>query len=211
MKNVNIAKGTLSYPWLNKPDTKFNDLGEYKTAITIPLAQGQALADRLEAALTEYQKEQSVNAGKKVKLHGDALPYDIDEDAGTITFRLKSKVYRSKKDGELWSWVTSFFDAKRTLIGTVAYGKNTGNVPQIGGGTVANVSAEVNFWMVSGKVGVSLRQRGVQIITLSSGGGGESADAGAFGFGDEEGFSASDVPAPQGMPEGMGEEEEEEF
>jgi DNA-directed RNA polymerase len=60
--------GTAQYPYLTKPDTKFNPDGEYKLKLEIPADQAQDIVTFLdeqhELAQAKAKKE---NAGKKIK------------------------------------------------------------------------------------------------------------------------------------------------
>lgn len=182
-------KGVLSYPHLNTPDTKFNSDGEFKTAVvcSLSVAGHSELTTKLEEMLDAFIAEASKKAKKKIKAHPDGLPFDIDEDEGTVTFRTKSKAYKSKETGELFTIPMAFFAKDNTPLGVVKVDEGelvaSDTVPQIGGGTKAVVSVEMKPWVASGKAGISLRPRGFKLIEVQEASG---ADAGSFGFGDDE-------------------------
>ena len=52
-------KGTAVYPWLNRPDTKFSDDGEYKVTLKISAEEAQPLIQKLDKMLEDYQAEQA--------------------------------------------------------------------------------------------------------------------------------------------------------
>lgn len=204
-------KGTLSYPYLNAPDTKFNADGEFKAAIICKLSVGKhsQLAEHLENVLNKYIDEQKKETGKKLRQHPDGLPFEIDEDEGTITFRVKNKVYENKKEKHKWSHPIAFFDKDNTPLGVVKIDKDelvaSDTIPSIGGGTKAVLSVELKPWAVSGKAGVSLRPLAVKLIEVVEGSGAQQ-DADSFGFDDDDEFDAPTVAA--GSPEGVDDEDD---
>lgn len=186
--------GIAQYPYLTKPDTKFNPDGEYKISLEIPGAAAQDIVTFLDeqfaASVAKAKKE---NAGKKIK-EGD-VPYSIDEDSGKVTVRFKLKAKVTPKQGDPFEQRPAIFDAK---------GKPMGADAKIGGGSKVKVAYElVPYYTAIAGAGVSLRLKAVQVIDLVEFSGGASADA--FGFGEEEGYEAEDTPAAQN---GFTEEEE---
>jgi len=178
--------GTAQYPYLTKPDTKFNPDGEYKLKLEIPADQAQDIVTFLdeqhELAQAKAKKE---NAGKKIK-EGNA-PYEVSEDSGkvVVNFKLKAKV--TPKNGDPFEQRPALFDAK---------GKPLSTDVSIGGGSTVKVAYEVMpYYTAIAGAGVSLRVKAVQVINLVEYSGG--AGAGAFGFGEEEGYEAEDTPAKQ--------------
>jgi hypothetical protein len=186
-------KGVLSYPHLNNPDTKFNTDGEFKTAVvcSLSVAGHSELVEKLEAQLDKFIVETNKKAKKKVKAHPDGLPFDVDEDEGTVTFRTKSKAYKSKETGELFTIPMAFFAKDKTPLGVVKVDEGelvaSDTVPQIGGGTKAVVSCEIKPWVASGKAGISLRPRAFKLIEVQEPSG---ADADSFGLDDDDDFEA---------------------
>ena len=91
-------KGTASYPYLTKPDTKFNPDGEYKVSLIVAgeaaSKTSEFLAEQHEASVSKAKKE---NAGKRVK-EGD-LPF-IENADGTVTFKFKLKAKITTKIGD---------------------------------------------------------------------------------------------------------------
>lgn len=177
-------KGTASYPYLTKPDTKFNPDGEYKVSLIVAGDDARKaidfLAEQHEVAVAKAKKE---NAGKRVK-EGD-LPF-IENDDGTVTFKFKLKAKVTPKKGDPFEQKPVLFDAKgKPLVGE----------PKVGGGSTIKVSYEVvPYYTAIAGAGVSLRLKAVQIIELKeySGGG----DAESYGFGEEEGFEAGEDDIP---------------
>ena len=186
--------GIAQYPYLSKPDTKFNPDGEYKLKLEIPGDQAQDIVTFLdeqhEAAQAKAKKE---NPGKKIK-PGNS-PYEIDEDSGkvVVNFKLKAKV--TPKNGDPFEQRPAIFDAK---------GKPLQDV-NVGGGSKVKVAYEVvPYYTAIAGAGVTLRMKAVQVIDLKEFSGGAGADA--FGFGEEDGYEAEDNSA---AGNGFSEETEE--
>lgn len=187
--------GTAQYPYLNKPDTKFNPEGEYKCKLEIPADQAQDLTtfldEHFEQAVAKAKKD---NAGKKIK-EGNA-PYEIAENGNVVVnFKLKAKV--TPKNGEPFEQKPAVFDAK---------GKPLKDV-NVGGGSTLKIAYEVipYFTAIAG-AGISLRLKAAQVINLVEFSGGAGADA--YGFGKEDGYEAEENSAETN---GFSEESEEDF
>lgn len=188
--------GIAQYPYLTKPDTKFNPDGEYKLKLEIADPSGvQSVVTFLDeqhvAAVAKAKKE---NPGKKIK--EGSVPYEIDDDSGkvTVSFKLKAKV--TPKNGDPFEQRPAIFDAK---------GKPIQGEAKIGGGSKVKVAYElVPYYTAIAGAGVSLRLKAVQVIDLVEYSGGASADA--YGFGEEDGYEAEDNSA---AGNGFSEETEE--
>ena len=177
-------KGVASYPYLTNPDTKFNPDGDYKVSLIVAGdAASKAIAFLLEQHESAVAKAKKENAGKRVK--ESELPF-IENADGTVTFKFKLKAKVTPKKGDPFEQKPALFDAK---------GKPLTGAPNVGGGSVIKVSYEVvPYYTAIAGAGVSLRMKAVQIIELkeySSGGNAES-----YGFGEEEGFEASEDDTP---------------
>lgn len=171
--------GVAQYPHLTKPDTKFNPDGEYKVSLELDASAAEEIVsfldEQFEQSVANAKKE---NAGKKIK-EGD-VPYSVNEENGKVTVRFKLKAKVTPKKGEPWDQKVAIFDAK---------GKPIVDDIKIGGGTKMKVSYElVPYYTAIAGAGISLRVRAVQIIELVEYGSG--AQAGSFGFGEEDGYEA---------------------
>ena len=190
--------GVAQYPHLTKPDTKFNPDGEYKVSLEIdPKAAEEIVSfldEQFEQSVATAKKE---NAGKKIK-EGD-VPYSINEENGKVTVRFKLKAKVTPKKGEPWDQKVAIFDAKGQPI--------TGDI-KIGGGTKMKVSYEVvPYYTAIAGAGISLRVRAVQIIELVEYGSG--AQAGSFGFGEEDGYEAATTAKTDDFEDETNSEEED--
>jgi hypothetical protein len=176
-------KGTAQYPYLNKPDTKFNPDGDYKCKLELDAADASEiiafLDEQVEKSVELAKKE---NPGKKIK-QGDA-PYEVNEETGKASFNFKLKAKVTTKSGESFEQRPAIFDAK---------GKPLQNV-NVGGGSKVKIAYEVvPFYTALVGASISLRMKAVQVIDLVEFSGGASADA--FGFGEEDGYEAEDTSA----------------
>lgn len=210
---VMTPKGTLVYPTLNTPDTKFKPEGEYKAPLRLNAEDSEALIakheaataayfDQVKAGLTKKLAEATTGADKgKIKKEIEALkvgdkPYkaafdDEGNETGEFVFNFKTPAqFTRKKDGKVFKIKPDIFDSKGKVIKVP---------PQVWGGTTGYVAAEMRpYYTAKAGVGVSLRLLAFQIIDLVTQGGDRSASG--YGFGATEGgFEASDeVPEETG-------------
>jgi hypothetical protein len=171
--------GIAQYPYLTKPDTKFNPDGEYKINLEIAAEDATEICtfldEQLAVAVAKAKKE---NPGKKIK---EGSPgYELNEETGKVTLKFKLKAKVTTKSGDSFDQKVALFDAKGTPIT---------NAPNVGGGSKVKVAYEVfPYYTAMVGAGVSLRVKAVQILNLVEFSGG--ASAGAFGFGEEDGYEA---------------------
>lgn len=179
--------GTAVYPRLKTPDTKFDELGQYKADCSVPKAEAEELIEQL----IDIHKR---HTGKVPKRSENTMFMDeIDDqgnETGNVVFKIRVK-NRLNKKGELWDRRPKLFDAALKPIDVNPWG-----------GTKYIVSFDVYEWNAGDKKGVSLQPVGVQIIDLKTGTGGP--DASAMGFAAQEGYSA---PAAEGS-EGLSDQSE---
>lgn len=196
---VLTPKGIAIYPWLNKPDTKFNPEGEYRIRIKLTAEEAQPIMDKLEEAaakavvdataelnekIATEKGEKLVKAKKALKeLKIGDLPAKPDYDdegneTGYVVINFKLKATRKDKEGNPVKQSPKLFDAAGAELSKSA---------DIWGGSEVKVAGVVNpFYMAAtNTVGVSLRLNAVQVLKLSSG---NSGDADSFGFGKEDGY-----------------------
>lgn len=198
--------GVAIYPYLTKPDTKFNADGEYKVKLrlkpdsTIRDAKGKEVAD-----VQSFIDDMMIKAVEKAKQENKGRikegepPYTIDDETGDLLVNFKLKAQVKPKDGEPFSQKPALFDAKGKPI----------TPESIWGGSKIKVSFEVvPFYTKMAGAGVTLRLKAVQVLELVTGGSGGSAES--YGFGEEEGYEADDEAADAGFA-GTAEEAEEEY
>lgn len=184
--------GVAVYPALTRPDTKFDELGQYKGDVRIPVEEAKSMMAKLADIFKNH-------TGKAPSKSGNTM-WDVEEDddgnpTGNVIFkiRVKNKINRR---GDLWDRKPALFDAKlKPLSGVNPWG-----------GTEMRVNFDVYPWDAGGKKGVSLQLIAVQVINLVEGG--SSADATAYGFGEEEGFTADTTVEDQFSEETTGDDED---
>jgi len=194
-------KGTAQYPYLTKPDTKFNPEGEYKVKLELDAADAGELIsfldEQVELSVAAAKKDPK-NAGKKIKV-GDA-PYSVNEETGKASFNFKLKAKVTTKSGETFEQRPAIFDAKGKPITDV----------NIGGGSKVKVAYEVvPFYTALVGASISLRMKAVQVIDLVEFAGGASAEG--YGFGEEEGYEAEDNSAESNGFNSENEEDNKDF
>lgn len=206
LEKLTTPVGTLKYPKLNEPDTKFKDTGVYQTKLVLTADEAAPIVARMEELAKKQLVETTADLEEKIKAakgeakgklkkalaelkiaDSPAKPcFDDDgEPNGDIEFNFKMNAQRTdKKTNKVIKMSPKFFDAK---------GVEIKNIPSVWGGTKARVSAQyVPFYTPVAGCGVALRLSALKIIELVSGGGGTAKD---HGFGDEEEGYAADAAA----------------
>lgn len=179
------ARGIARYPWLNKPDTKFDAAGKYKVDLEITAEDASKLLPTLEALRSQAKADfQKTAKGKKAKDADLPLFPQTDsegEETGNYILRVGMKASGvSKATGKAWNRSVPIFDAK---------GKPAN--PQIYGGSELIVSFKAQGWSnPKGECSATCYLEGVQVLKLAQGGGGR--DASGLGFKAQEGYSAED-------------------
>lgn len=173
--------GIAVYPRLNRPDTKYNEYGTYSADLRIPIEEAKPLlkelGDLYKAHVGSAHPKFAPRKDKEAIWYFDQDD-DGDFDKEFVTLKLRAKNIKTRS-GDIWDRKPKLFDSEGNRI------KNT---PRVGGGTVMKVSFEADCY--SGKVtGVRLVPQAVQIIDLVEYGDGGSAED--YGFGKEEGYTAS--------------------
>lgn len=174
--------GVAQYPWLSSPDTKFSEIGDYKTNLILSKKDAQDIVKLIDNAREESLKLGAEKSnGKKVK-QADPPYYDeVDDDGkptGNVIFKFKCKAKVTTKSGESFENKPTLFDAK---------GKPMLNV-NVWGGSEIKVSAElIPYFTSMVGAGVSMRLRAAQVIKLIEGG----SNSSGYGFKEEEGYEHS--------------------
>jgi hypothetical protein len=183
--------GVSQYAWLTQPDTRFDEIGHYKTNLIL---SGQD-ADTLKAAINEELTKSVALAkekakGKNIKTAPAPFEDELDDDGqptGSTVFKFKTKAQITTKDGKIIPNRVAIFDSKGTPMTDC----------NVWSGSEMKVSAElVPYYTAMVGAGVSMRLRAVQITKLVEGGNG---NAKGYGFGEEEGYeqSLSETPAEE--------------
>jgi hypothetical protein len=183
-------KGVARYPWLSRPDVQFNTDGVYKVNLLVPVSECAELCAKLDELAEESYREAVAKAKtpaiakqiKKAAPYGMFLDPETGEETGQIEFKFKMNAKIKTATGEFKTLKPFIFDAK---------GNQVVVVPNIYGGSVlkVNFSPSPYFAANNKTAGISLRMNAVQVIELVSGTGGGAT---GYGFGEEEGFVASE-------------------
>lgn len=188
---ITFPKGIAVYPALNRPDTKFDELGAYKADFKLPLAKAEKFIDHLSNVWKTH-------TGKPIKKGDNPLFYmetdDDGDETGNVVFKVRVK-NKLNKQGKLWDRRPLLIDAKKNDFPVDV---------AVWGGTEYRVQAEVYEWTAGTKKGVSLQPVMVQIIDLVTGGG--KADSSAFD--EEEGFEAEEYEGTSADTSGFDSDDE---
>ena len=145
--------GTAHYPWLNKPDTKFDkENGVYKTGL---IMSKEDAAPMMEAC-HDLAKEE---LGKKISKA--KFPWDQDEETGEIIWKAKTKL------------IPKFYDTTGQYI-------DESQRPMVPGGSKLRLKGTFLTYDKGSNCGVTMQINGVQIVDLSAGGSGFDAIEGSF-------------------------------
>jgi|TARA_R100000482_G_scaffold124620_2_gene78108 hypothetical protein len=164
--NFQTPLGRAQYAWLTKPDTKFNQAGEYKTNLIVGASDAAPLQDALQQAAQSFFG----NAASAAR-----LPMSVDEETGDLIFKLKSK------------FLPKFYDSQGNII-------PEGGVPPLFGGSQIRIGGVITSYdaPTTGK-GVTLNINKVQIVEAvsSSPDAGFDAVDGGFVVEEEDTFDAA--------------------
>ncbi len=186
-ERINTPIGVAVYPYLSKPDDKFDDEGVYRVRLRLPEEEAQELQAQIQEQYDLGYKAECARQGvRKLKTEFTPWKQAVDEDGketGEIDFNFKSKASGiNKETKEAWTRKIPLFDAKGKPIDSKKI--------NVGTGSRIKISFFITPWYnKKSGFGVSLRIAGVQIIELVAGGG-NSAEA--MGFGEEEGWEGGE-------------------
>lgn len=151
--------GEAVYPHLNRPDVKFNPLGEYKITLKLKKSDAskfiQEIDKYIDDCLASYEKDAK---GKKIKQA--PKPYTVEGDNFLLKLKLKASG-TNKKTQETYTQKPALFDAK----------KNPFPIERsIWSGSKVKVAFElIPYSVASIGTGVTARIKAVQIIELVQG------------------------------------------
>lgn len=200
-------KGTFVWPKLVEPDYGTKEYpkedGEYSVKVQFDssdptFAKFKAKIDKLHEAAVEKGEEEfgELKVATRKKLgqvtvnepFNEIYDEETEEPTGMVEMKVKMKasgeIRKGPRAGKTWKRKPDLFDAKGVKLPTKGL--------NIGGGTVGKVSFTVRDYFIpaTGACGLTFMLEGAQIIELVSFG---SKSASDHGFGEEEGFSASDI------------------
>ena len=180
-------KGSLLFPHIYEPEQyEGKDVG-YTVNIKFDQKETDALIAVIDEELQNAKHSIKLKPGQKWSAE-PFLGYKEDKD-GDIVFKFKANSHYTTKSGETHKVTIPVFDA---------HGKPIKEPLSIGNGTIAKVAYTlVPYWISKVVNGIKLRLDAVQIIDLKEYG---QKDAKGFGFGEEEGFSATDAEEEDDVP-----------
>lgn len=175
-------KGTAVWPWLNEPDTRFDENGVYTVSLRLGQEEATAFMAKLKKVYLDGYEEQAKKQNKKKLKHAN-LPWVAHEDdqgnhTGMTDFKFKTKASYTFENKKIDNRVL-LIDAKRNPV-----------TDQIGAGSSIRIGFEPYVWYVpSMGVGMSLRLKVVQVIELVEFTKGGTTEE--FDFKDEDGFTSA--------------------
>lgn len=214
--DISLKRGVAQWPKLNVPDTQFVKEGEWSVKLcyyegTPGYEAARLVYDQLEAMYDEscaaYEAEypkivaEKIEAWTKKKkgtkpVAGEikrlSKPWkEIEDERGKgiqFGFKMKSQ-FEDKEKGQIVKQSPAIFDAKKNRFDKPGV-KGKAPLPEIGSGTIMSVSGRADFF-VNGEtnIGITLKLKGVQIITLKQYQGKSAED---YGFDEEEGEDGED-------------------
>lgn len=152
-KLIVTPEGEALYPHLHEPDYKYNSGGVYQVRLVLTEADWNAMKgtyDDFYAA--EYAK--ASDKSKSTLEKDDATPFR-QSDAG-FYIMAKQVAQRQTRNKGVINFNVACYNATGKKI----------KMPQVGSGSRIKLALEPYAWVVSGKFGVGLRLRSVQIIDL---------------------------------------------
>ena len=175
-KTLTTPAGIARFPSLNRPDTKFSEVGVYKVNLELSAADAEPFIKQAEALFAEFLEDKKRELKKdKLKLH--AAPWE--ENDGLVQLKLKVPAMgKNKETGEEYSRKPTLFDAT---------GKEED--VNIGGGSKLKVAVVPYCWYTASLgAGITLQPKAVQVLDLVTWGNGGTAEA--------YGFDVSEAKAP---------------
>ena len=166
MDRVVSPKGKVAWAYLERPNTKFSDEGEYQLAFTMLRKEAKKFMAQIDGWMDDSQKE---SGAKKLA----DPPYK--EDGDDVLFKFKQKPFFKSKNGEKRKVTIRLIDSKL----------NPCNV-SVGRGSEVKVSFRPVAWTVQGGAGITLYMDAVQVINLIP-----YNPISDMGFETEEGFEDS--------------------
>jgi len=166
-------RGTLIWPKLITPSTKFDEKGRFETVISLDPGAAQDLIAELDKIL---DAQATITSSEKRPFFKDEIDKETGKPTGNIRMSFSTGAKGKSRNGEEFTRKIALFDARGKPI--------SGIEPWTG--TLAKVSFKVKPTEPrEGKVGLRLYLDAVQILQLVQA---PEQNGERFGFGEEEGF-----------------------
>lgn len=166
--------GVARFPWLNRADDKFYDLGEYKCDLIVGKEDAAQFVENYTSFLNAEAKKSKAKA-----THSSIV--DETDDQGNLTGNviIKTKNRNKMVNGELWDRKPALFDGNGEPL-----------TAEVGGGSTVKLAVEFFPACVNGKQFCTVQIRGVKVYDLVEYGA-------SMDFGDEEdAATVQDVDTP---------------
>lgn len=184
MANLNTKivtpPGVSQYAFLNSPDTRFDEVGVYKTNLIVDTDKASSLITSINKEIEKsvtLAKEKA--KGKQIKKAPEPFFEEVDDEGnptGKIVFKFKCKAQITTKDGKLIPNRVAIFDsALKPMVDS-----------NVWSGSELKVSAElIPYYTAMAGAGVSMRLKAVQVLTLVEGG---NSNGKGYGFAETSGY-----------------------
>lgn len=181
---------TVMYPFLNRADYKFDPDGVYRCELVY---ENEEAMKGVGAKLDEMLHKYAVSLGLDPRM---VTPFRRMKDDGSFAIRVKQRAFTYKNEVVLLK--PSFFDSKGVNIPFE-------HAPNLGSGSKLSLFVEVVGYNKPTQImtetgmqtlvtcGLTLRPKGVQIISVSTG---ECATAAECGFQSVDGYTQDDDEQP---------------
>lgn len=198
--------GVALYPWINKPDTKYNPEGLFKVKLAVGGDEANTLKAQIDGFVDEAYEEYAKGDEKRPawtpkdrKAWGKQYPYEEETDeegapTGRILFTFKQNATIHLKDGTTKDVTIGIRDSEDKALDVAIFGGSKLRVM---------FSPRQSVLQTSKKVGVRLDFALVQVIELAKGSGsslGFGAYEGGYVGGEHDGPNYGDTgegsPAP---------------
>jgi hypothetical protein len=193
-EKMTTPKGIALYPYLDKPDTKFDDIGVYQLSLRLPKEEGTQLQNTIQEILNKHTDLIKKQTGKDPKIQPIPVRENTDADGNEVLdFKFKLRPQLRTRSGEIIEQRPQVFDA----------GLKPMNSTPVGNGSLVKVAFIAAPYQAPIGAGVSLRLSAVQVLELVRYSGGAESN----GFASEEGFSIEEEPKTPVVTDGNEEQE----
>lgn len=156
MQLLTTPAGKAVYPYLQVPDTKFNDDGLYNVKLHVSEEDYNSFKEKIDELFEDALKAERQRQGKTKISMASSSPLRIT-DEGDHEIYAKQEAKKMTKSKGLLQFSVAAFNATGEKI----------KMPAVAGGSVLKLAVMPNFWFVPSQgFGYTLRLRAVQIIDL---------------------------------------------
>jgi hypothetical protein len=160
-KTMVSPQGKLKWAHIFVADTKFKTEGQFHTKLEVPIEEATELRESVDRVYDNWKKE--IFASKGQKNYREFLPYQVvsnDEGIETdIAFHFKMRASGvNKKTGNTYTQRPFVIGPNKEPITSVAN--------HFGNGSVAKIAYEFFPYEFGASIGVQLRLRGIQVLSV---------------------------------------------